>query len=121
MASVARAMLDGSPVRLDAHDVHPLPALPPNVTATTDSDVRLVVGDRVTALDDRTAVLRPPSLVVGVGASSGAPAEEVLGLVERVLADAGLSPRSVAELATVDAKAAEPGLVEAARQAGLQF
>ncbi len=119
VASVARAMLDGSPVRLDAHDVHPLPALPPNVTATTDSDVRLVVGDRVTALDDRTAVLRPPSLVVGVGASSGAPAEEVLGLVERVLADAGLSPRSVAELATVDAKAAEPGLVEAARQLGV--
>lgn len=119
VAAVSRAILDGSPVRLDAHDVHPLPALPPNVTATTDSDVRLVVSDRATPLDDRTAVLRPPSLVVGVGASKGAPADEVRELVEGTLADAGLSPRSVAALATVDAKADEPGVVEAAAHLGV--
>ena len=63
-------------------------------------------------------MLRPPSLVVGVGASKGAPVEEVLGLVQDALRDAGLSPASVAELATVDAKAEEPGIVEAAARLG---
>nr|WP_202446960.1 precorrin-3B C(17)-methyltransferase [Streptomyces sp. SID5468] len=119
VAAVSRAMLDGDPVRLDAHDVHPLPALPPNVTATTDSDVRLVVGDRVEELDGRTAVLRPPSLVVGVGASRGAPTREVRELVESALAGAGLSARSVAALATVDAKADEPGVVATAEHFGV--
>jgi cobalt-precorrin 5A hydrolase/precorrin-3B C17-methyltransferase len=68
-----------------------------------------------------TAILRPRSLVVGVGASRGAPAEEVLGLVEAALADAGLSRHSVSFLATVDAKADEPGLLEAARALGVEL
>ncbi|WP_055716374.1 precorrin-3B C(17)-methyltransferase [Streptomyces torulosus] len=68
---------------------------------------------------DARVVLRPPSLVVGVGASRGAPTDEVLGLIESALHDAGLSPRSLAELATVDAKADEPGLVEAAARLGV--
>jgi cobalt-precorrin 5A hydrolase/precorrin-3B C17-methyltransferase len=64
-------------------------------------------------------VLRPPSLVVGVGASKGAPVDEVLGLVQDALRDAGLSVKSVAELATVDAKAEEPGIVGAAERLGV--
>ncbi len=47
------------------------------------------------------------------------PVEEVLGLVGDALREAGLSAASVAELATVDAKAGEPGLVEAARRLGV--
>lgn len=120
VAAVSRAILDGAPVRLDTpHGVHPLPALPPNVTAATDSDVSLIVTDRVTSGDTRGAVLRPPSLVVGVGGSRGVPADEVLTLIEGTLADAGLSPRSVAALATVDAKADEAGIVEAAERLGV--
>lgn len=64
-------------------------------------------------------VLRPPSLVVGVGASKGAPVDEVFGLVQGALADAGLSVASVAALATVDAKAGEPGIVGAAERLGV--
>jgi cobalt-precorrin 5A hydrolase/precorrin-3B C17-methyltransferase len=116
VAAVSRAMLDGSPVHLDAHDVHPLPPLPPNVTATTDSDVRILVTERAVIPDERTAVLRPPTLVIGVGASSGAPAEEIRQLIDETLAQAGLSPRSVGALATVEAKANEPGIVAVAKQ-----
>jgi cobalamin biosynthesis protein CbiG len=54
------------------------------------------------------------SLTIGIGASRGVGGEEVLGLISRVLDDAGLSVRCVAELATVDAKAGEPGLLAAA-------
>ena len=63
-------------------------------------------------------VLRPPSLAVGVGASRGVTAAEVLSLIDAVLAEAGLSPLSVAALATVDAKADEPGITEAAAGRG---
>ncbi len=59
------------------------------------------------------------ALVVGVGASRGAPVDEVLALIEGTLSDAGLSPGSLAELATVDTKADEPGIVQAAARLGV--
>ncbi|MFD3918353.1 precorrin-3B C(17)-methyltransferase [Streptomyces sp. NPDC058595] len=80
---------------------------------------RLLVTDRVVGLGTADVVLRPPSLVVGVGASRGAGVDEVYGLVRDVLRDAGLSVLSVVELATVDAKADEPGIVGAAGRLGV--
>ncbi|WP_327298342.1 cobalamin biosynthesis protein [Streptomyces sp. NBC_01197] len=60
-----------------------------------------------------------PDLVVGVGASRGVRAGEVAGLIAAALRDAGLSPLDVAELATVETRAAEPGLVAAAVRLGV--
>ncbi|MEV6160668.1 precorrin-3B C(17)-methyltransferase [Streptomyces sp. NPDC052052] len=119
VAGVSRAMLDGAPVELRADAVWPLPALPPQVGAGKGGDAVLHLTDRVVELGPRTAVLRPASLAVGVGASKGAPVEEVLGLVLDALGEAGLSPLSVAELVTVDAKADEPGIVAAAAELGV--
>ena len=79
---------------------------------------RILVTDRVVPADARTVVLRPPSLVVGVGASMNVSRAEVLGLIDATLAEAGLSAASVTALATVDAKAAEPGLLAAAKERG---
>ncbi|MFH9980654.1 precorrin-3B C(17)-methyltransferase [Streptomyces sp. NPDC017179] len=115
VAGVSRALLDGEPVGLDAEVRWPLPPLP--VAAEGAYTIR--VTDRAAAPAGREVVLRPPTLVVGVGASRGAPVEEVVGLVEGVLAEAGLSAASLAELATVDAKAEEPGVVGAARRLGV--
>ncbi|MGW1799371.1 precorrin-3B C(17)-methyltransferase [Streptomyces sp. NPDC001984] len=115
VATVSRALLDGEPVALETELPWPLPPLP---TAPQGSyTIRLT--DRDIAPGDREVLLRPPSLVVGVGSSKGAPVDEVLGLVEDALRDAGLSVRSVAELATVDAKSAEPGIVGAAERLGV--
>ncbi|MFD5893378.1 precorrin-3B C(17)-methyltransferase [Streptomyces sp. NPDC060366] len=80
---------------------------------------RLLVTDRTVDLGPADVVLRPPSLVVGVGASRGVGVDEVYGLVRDVLRDAGLSVLSVVELATVDAKADEPGIVGAAARLGV--
>ncbi|MEU7945803.1 precorrin-3B C(17)-methyltransferase [Micromonospora taraxaci] len=123
VAAVSRAILDGEPVQLIADADWPLPALPPNVQppadthgdANTDGDTagggyRLLVTDRVVPLDEQTAVLRPPSLVAGVGASRGVPAEEVAELLHRVLAEAGLHPASLRCLASADVKADEAGI-----------
>ncbi|MEV8403268.1 precorrin-3B C(17)-methyltransferase [Streptomyces niveus] len=147
VATVTRAMLDGAPVTLRADAVWSLPPLPPNVTAggaggapattrptgptapqgvptpstpgTVRPDATLLVSDRVVPLGPADVVLRPPSLVVGVGASRGVGVDEVYGLVVDVLRDAGLSALSVGELATVDAKADEPGIVGAAAELGV--
>jgi cobalt-precorrin 5A hydrolase/precorrin-3B C17-methyltransferase len=115
VAAVSRALLDGEPVALRAEVAWPLPPLP----VAEDGPYTIRVTDRLVEPAAREAVLRPPTLVVGVGASKGAPVEEVLGLVEEALRDAGLSARSVAELATVDAKAEEPGIVQAAARLGV--
>ena len=114
VAAVSRAMLDGRPVRLQADAAWPLPPLP---VGDQGSHV-LQVTDRVVDLDDRTCVLRPPSLVLGLGASRGVPVGEVLALVDAALAGAGLSCSSVAAVGTADAKADEPGIVEACARRG---
>ncbi|MFD5266176.1 precorrin-3B C(17)-methyltransferase [Streptomyces sp. NPDC058335] len=115
VAGVTRALLDGEPVALDAEVAWPLPPVP-----FADRGAHTVrITDRAVEPADREVLLRPPSLVVGVGASRGAPVEEVLDLIEGALRDAGLSPRSVAELATVEAKADEPGIVRAAARLGV--
>ncbi|MEV6553490.1 precorrin-3B C(17)-methyltransferase [Streptomyces sp. NPDC051597] len=119
VAAVSRAVLDGSPVALRADGVWPLPALPPNVRPDAEGPATLHLTDRLLEPGPHEAVLRPKSLVVGVGASKGAPVEEVLGLIEDTLAGAGLSALSVAALATVDAKSGEPGIVEAASRLGV--
>ncbi|MFB6985993.1 precorrin-3B C(17)-methyltransferase [Streptomyces sp. NPDC056230] len=119
VAGVSRAMLDGAGVELRADAVWPLPPLPANVSPGAGGGAVLRVTDRIVELGARTAVLRPASLAVGVGASKDAPAEEVLGLILDALHEAGLSPLSIAELVTVDAKADEPGIVAAASQLGV--
>lgn len=134
VAAVTRAMLDGEPVLLQADATWPLPALPANVTraepeshaapepdatATTPPRHRIMITDRLVPDGPDTVVLRPPSLVVGVGAGRGAGAAEILDLVEGCLAGAGLSVASVRHLASVDVKADEPGLVEAAARLGV--
>ncbi|MGW3667343.1 precorrin-3B C(17)-methyltransferase [Streptomyces sp. NPDC005141] len=120
VAAVSRAMLDGEPVVLETESPWPLPALPPNVGSPAESGAAVLrISDRDREPAAREVVLRPPSLVVGVGTSRGAPVEEVLGLVEEALREAGLSVKSVAELATVDAKSKEPGIVGAAARLGV--
>ncbi|MEU6430787.1 precorrin-3B C(17)-methyltransferase [Microbispora sp. NPDC046973] len=118
VAAVTRAMLDGEEVTLTADATWPLSPLP--VTASdTPRPPCVVVTDRIVDPPRPAAVVRPPSLVVGVGASRGAAAEEVLALIRDALAEAGLSPRSVACLATADVKADEAGIVAAARTLGV--
>ena len=119
VAGVTRAMLDGERVRFESEHTWPLPALPPHVDAEAGSGPAVVVSDRADEVGPGTVVLRPPSLVLGIGASRDAPAAEVRELVTKALADAGLAERSVAAVATVDLKANEPALLLLAEQLGV--
>ncbi|WP_328975701.1 precorrin-3B C(17)-methyltransferase [Streptomyces canus] len=115
VAAVSRALLDGEPVALHNESGWPLPPLP----VAGEGAYGIRVTDRLVELSEREVVLRPPTVVVGVGASRGAPTEEIVELIEGSLRQAGLSARSVAELTTVDAKAQEPGIVAAAERLGV--
>ncbi|GAA1918319.1 hypothetical protein GCM10009716_28970 [Streptomyces sodiiphilus] len=122
VAAVNRAVLGGAPVALEAAAgaLRPLPLLPPNIRPVAPgARHRLLITDRLVPGRPDTAVLRPPSLVAGVGARLGVSAEEVRGLLESALAEAGLSPDSLTALVTVEAKAGEEGLLTASRWLGV--
>ncbi len=118
VAAVTRAMLDGAGSPSPRTPSWPLPSLPV-VVAPTPIPPSIVVTDRLVDLPGPVVLLRPPSLVVGVGASSGVPRDEVLGLIRESLADGGLAAESIRELSTVDVKADEPGIVAAAGELGV--
>ena len=63
----------------------------------------------------RCLMLRPRTLVVGVGCNRGTPVEEVLAFLETVFLQEGLSLLSIRNLASVDLKADEPAVLEAAK------
>jgi len=121
LAAVGAAILSGERVTFTADQEWPLPALPPSVVRTDRPEPgvpAVVVTDQKTDDAERSVVFRPPSLLVGVGASKGAPADEIGQLIDGVLAELGLSARSVRYIATADLKAAEPGLQAAASMRG---
>jgi cobalt-precorrin 5A hydrolase/precorrin-3B C17-methyltransferase len=118
LAPVGAAVLSGSPVNLLADRQWPLPALPPNVRPDAGGDYTIAISDLTDEPAERTLRYRPRSLVVGVGASRGASADEILETIDAALAAGNLSAASVARLASLDIKASEPGLMEAAARRG---
>ena len=139
LAGVTRAVLDGRPVELVRE--HPWPVSPlgdhvtePGVTRTITRGThvqtlppppppvaRIVVTDAVRppAPELPTVVLHPRSLVAGMGCNRGTGVDALHSLLTGTLAEAGLSPASLAALTTVDAKADEPGLVALAARLGV--
>lgn len=66
-------------------------------------------------------VLNPPSLVAGLGCNRGTSAAALGALLRRTLSNAGLAIESLAAIASVDAKADEPGLLELAADLGVDL
>jgi cobalt-precorrin 5A hydrolase / cobalt-factor III methyltransferase / precorrin-3B C17-methyltransferase len=121
LAAVGAAILSGERVTFSADAEWPLPPLPANVVRTDRPEPgvpAVVVTDLTIDFSERTVVYRPASLVVGAGASRGAPAAEIGRLIDDTLADLGVSPRSVRYMATADVKADEQGLQAAAAERG---
>jgi cobalt-precorrin 5A hydrolase len=58
----------------------------------------------------RVLVLRPPSLVAGIGCNRNTPRQEIHDLLQRVLKQFALSPASLYGLASIDLKSDEAGL-----------
>ncbi len=119
LATVAGAMIAGDEVALVSDQRWPLPPLPGAVVrARQPRPPCLLITDRQLDPPRPAVVYRPPSLVIGVGCSSGAPAAEIGELIDLGLAEAGLAKAAVTGLASVDAKRHEPGLLRAAGERG---
>ncbi|MEW6637250.1 MAG: precorrin-3B C(17)-methyltransferase [Actinomycetota bacterium] len=120
VAAVGAALVSGERVNLVSDARWPLGPLPENVVRSRAMEPPLIlVSDRTAEVPGPAVVYRPPSLVVGVGCSRGAGEAEILGLLRRSLAEAGLAAGSVASLASVEAKRGEPGLLRAAERLGV--
>jgi cobalt-precorrin 5A hydrolase/precorrin-3B C17-methyltransferase len=117
LAAVGTALVSGEKVGLVTDRRWPLGPLPENVGTTDEREAPLIlISDRLVDMPRPAAVYRPPSLVTGVGCSRGVDAEEILDLLRRSLAEARLSEKSVAALASIDVKRDEAGLLEAAEK-----
>jgi cobalt-precorrin 5A hydrolase/precorrin-3B C17-methyltransferase len=106
VATVTAAMLDGRAPRISNEQGWPLPA----GVSYGDAPERIVVTDRRRPPAPGVVTLHPPSLVAGVGASTGAAEHAISDLLDAALDGAGLARASVAEIATLDRKTTEPGL-----------
>jgi cobalt-precorrin 5A hydrolase len=91
----------------------------------SEHDAAILITPRV--LPDETmkslepvAVLRPKVLVVGIGCNRGTSSEEIEGLFDETLKEGRLSPLSVRNIATIEDKRDEAGLVEFAKKRNLK-
>ena len=75
----------------------------------------IYVGDKRADLPSGILVLRPGSLVAGIGCNRNTPMDEIKGLLDEVLKNHGLADSSLSRIATIDLKADEPGLLELAK------
>jgi len=124
VAGVTRAWLDGEPPSLAVTEQlsdWPLPA-PLAGLGPTPADPggpRVVISDRREPPSYSVVHLRPPSLVLGVGASSGADPDQLRRCLEQTLARHGLSASAIAAVATLDRKVAEPAIAQLASSLGV--
>ena len=124
IAGVARALLDGDDVHLASDATWPLPALGLRVDQVGDhpASAHVVhVTDCEVVPAPGHVVLRPPSLVLGVGASRGAPTDAVHQLALDTLRDNGLCLASVSEVVSIDLKADEVAIIALATSFGVPY
>ena len=120
LAAVGAALVSGERVTLHSERRWPLGPLPENVVRAEELEPPVIlISDRLVSAPRPAAVYRPPSLLVGVGCSRGAGAGEILALVRSSLAEAKLSEKSIASLASIEVKSDEAGLLEAAERLGV--
>ncbi|CAG7614546.1 Cobalt-precorrin-5A hydrolase [Paenibacillus solanacearum] len=85
-------------------------------------DAALVVTDRLLAPEEERVLLhngvlyRPKTLVLGIGCNRGTAAEEIEQVIAETMADLQLSVKSVRNIATIDLKKDEQGLLDVCRK-----
>ncbi|MGO1049964.1 cobalamin biosynthesis protein [Crossiella sp. CA198] len=126
LTACGAAVLAGERVRLANPLGFPLPALPANVLLSDaplgdeSPQWTVLLDDRLPNPEPEGHVLRlvPRTLVVGIGAGSGVSTTAVTTAVAALTDEHRLDHRAVLAFATVETKAAEPGIVEAVEDHG---
>jgi cobalt-precorrin 5A hydrolase / precorrin-3B C17-methyltransferase len=124
IAAVTSALLRGAEVRLESDLAWPLPPALLHLldSSSTNPVARVVVSDRVAPAGsgpEPTVVLRPRSLIAGIGTTTDATETDVVEALEVALERGGLSPAALSALATIDRRTEHPAIVAAAEHLGL--
>ncbi|ETR74173.1 MAG: cobalt-precorrin 5A hydrolase [Candidatus Magnetoglobus multicellularis str. Araruama] len=75
----------------------------------------IVVDDRIDAYPESTLVLRPPTMTVGIGCNKNTDSWEIIEIINKIMAGNRLAIRSVFQMASIDIKSTETGLLDASR------
>ncbi|MCL0070222.1 precorrin-3B C(17)-methyltransferase [Dehalococcoidia bacterium] len=137
VTKVSAAMVNGDNVGLyqDAGERHwwtgPLPENIGKFSSLEDlgdsaCPAALIITDRLLgqehqALLDRAVRYHPKSLVIGIGCNRGVTCSKIEETVTQVLLEHGLSAKSIRNIATIDLKRDEQGLLEFARKHNLSI
>lgn len=106
--SIMATILAGEPVSLQ-NDTPVEPGWLADLSWSGKATQRVLITEKATS-PPGDLVLHPATLVVGVGCERLAPPSELIALAERSLTAAGLSPLSIACVASIALKAAEPAV-----------
>lgn len=100
-----------------------LPALPADLRSVDSIDHADIVISikQVTKSGRHTLVLSPPVLVAGIGCNRGTPAGKIRTALEKTCLEAGLDPKAVLRIASIDLKRDETGLIESAHMLGAEL
>lgn len=129
IAAVARRLLEDEPLwvvdpegRLDPWlgELPQITWLPDEPLAVQEGSARvgIWVSPCLAPADCSCLILRPRCLVVGVGCNRGTAAEEILEFLARTFEHKRLSLGAIRNLASIDLKADEEGILEAGRRLG---
>lgn len=92
--------------------------LPPGLILVGQPETADLVISCRAAWPEPTLLMHPRQLVVGIGCNRGTPAEEMATALNELLSTEGLAPAAIRNLATIDLKQDEPGLLAFAAQNG---
>ncbi len=93
-------------------------SLPPGLTLVGEAEKADIVVSASTRFAKPVTVFRPRHLVIGIGCNRGTPAVEFEEALTELLADLHLSRKSIRNLASIDQKNDEPGLLRFAEDNG---
>jgi cobalt-precorrin 5A hydrolase/precorrin-3B C17-methyltransferase len=120
LAAVGAALVSGERVNLVSERRWPLGPLPENLVRAEEPEPPLIlISDRLVDVPRPAVIYRPPSLIVGVGCSRGVEVMKILDLIHSSLAEPRLAVKSIASLASIEAKSDEAGLLAAAKELGV--
>lgn len=107
IAPVRRALAEGRSPRV----VNPFDwPIPRSLSRAGEGPEKLIITDQLVPIIENVAILRPPSLIIGIGVSSNTPPNAVGDLVIDTLAEAELSRSCVYAVATLDRHAGGPSV-----------
>jgi cobalt-precorrin 5A hydrolase len=90
-------------------------SLPQGLTRVDDAQQADIIVSHFTKVPEHCAIFRPRNLVVGIGCNRGTPIEEFEDALEELFEDLRLSRLSIRNLASIDKKNDEIGLLQFAK------